>query len=196
LSRVGELQKRVASAVGPRDETTRISLANVVDRYMQVLPRAAHHAETYLQTIQARIVEQQIAVNVTRQRATASFFGGLAGGDARDVLVTVPLNPELGDYTMYHYGAPSGVNLAVGWCLTQRGSGLKKAGQVHWTGAVAAGLADLFGALELWEMTELEAMLSGIHQFAVMDAVYYIANDVKFSQDRITTKSAGFFGIG
>ena len=190
--------------MGLRDVTIKIPAKDVVDRYMQVLPRAAHHAETYLQTIQSRVGEQQIAVSVTRQKATASFFGRLGGGESRDVLVVVPLNSELGDYTMYHYSAPSGLNLAVGWCVTQRGAArdnaLNSLGSALKGGfgaaAGVAGIASLFGSLDMWELADLEAIISGIHQFAVMDAVYYIANDVKFDAERITTKSAGFFGIG
>ncbi len=182
----------------------RINIApgDVIDRYLQVIPKAAQLAEGYLQTVQNAIASQELAVHVTRQEAASGFFGAL-GKDKREVLVIVPLNSALGDYTLYQFGVPSGSNLAVGWYLAKRGAGVKglmqAVGSAHRAlgglGA-AAGMHEMFGALDMFEIADLEAILTAIHQFAVMDAVYAVATRVNFDQKRISSKSAGFFGIG
>jgi hypothetical protein len=50
--------------------------------------------------------------------------------------------------------------------------------------------------MDLFDGADLIAILSSVHQFAVMEALYAIATEVGFDRDRIGRSSAGMFGVG
>jgi hypothetical protein len=173
-----------------------VKLGEVVDRFIQVIPAASNRADQYVETITHSIREQQLPVHLSRQDASAGFIGGLRG-KTREFLVVSPENPALKDFTMLHFGVPSGSNLAIGWYLTERGRGQKNLlSAVHPLSAAATSLTEVFRNLDLFDMADLSAILSSVHQLAVMEALYAIASQVGFDRDRIDTKSIGLFGIG
>jgi hypothetical protein len=174
----------------------RVKPSDVVDRYEQVVPGAAHLADPYLQTIEGSIAKQQLPVHVSRQDVAAKFFGGIRG-TAREFLVLVPENPAHRTFAAFHFGFPIGVNLAVGWYVTEEGRGMKIiAGAIHPFSAAAAGLSDMATKMDLFDVADLIAILASVHQFAVMEALYAIASQVGFDHDRIGRRSVGMFGIG
>lgn len=173
-----------------------IKLGEVVDRYIQVVPAAGPRADMYVETIAHSIRAQALPVQLSRQEASAGFFRGLKG-KTREFLVCVPENPALKDFTVLHFGVPNGNNLAVGWYLTETGRGQKTIlSAVHPIGGLASALSDHFRNMDLFDVADLQALLSSMHQFAVMEAVYAIANQVGYDRDRIAGRSVGFFGIG
>jgi hypothetical protein len=173
-----------------------IKLGDVVDRFVEVVPAAGNRADQYVQTISQSIQQQQLPVHLTREDASAGFMRGLRG-KTREFLVAVPENPGLKDFSILHFGVPAGANLAVGWYLTESGRGQKNLLSVmHPISGAAASLSDRFRNLDLFDMADLNAILSSMHQFAVMEAVYAIAKQVGFDRERIDGRSVGFFGIG
>jgi hypothetical protein len=173
-----------------------IKLGEVVDRYLQVVPAAGSKADQYVETIAHSIQRQQLPVHLSRQEASAGFFRSLKG-KTREFLVAVPENPALKDFTILHFGVATGANLAVGWYLTETGRGQKSfLSAVHPVGGIAAALSDHFRNMDLFDVADLQAVLSSMHQFSVMETVYAIANQVGFDRDRIGERSVGFFGIG
>ena len=173
---------------------------DIVDRYMQVIPGAGTLADAYMDTIEASIASQQLPVRLAREQATAGLFGGVRGV-RRPVLLVEQNHPHLQDFSMHLFGVPSGINLAIGWYLTEAGRGGKNfamgLGNIA-GGAIgaAAAMHDVMRNLNIFDMADLQAVVSGIHQFAVMEAVYAVATKVGFDHARIARQSSGFFGIG
>lgn len=174
----------------------RVKPSDVIDRYEQVVPAAAGMADSYLQTIEQSIVKQQLPVHVSRQDVTAKAFGGIRGA-TREFLVVAPESPVHAAFRAFHFAFPAGVNLATGWYVTEEGRGAKNLiPGLHPTAAAAVGIGELLSKMDLFDVADLIAILSSIHQFAVMEALYLIASKVGYDRERIGRSSVGMFGIG
>ena len=179
-----------------------IKYGDVVDQYLQVVPGAASLADAYMDAITTSITGQQLAVNLSHDTATSGLFGGLRG-NKRPVLLAEPTDAALRDFTMYLYGVPNGVNLAVGWYLAEAGRGgknfAKGLASVHAIGAAigaTAHMSDVLRNISMFDMADLQSIITAIHQFSVMEAVYIVASKVGFDKARIGGRSSGLFGIG
>lgn len=174
----------------------RVRARDIVDRYQQVIPGAAKWAASYMAAIENGVVEQQLPVHVSRQDVSAKALGGIRGA-TREAVVIVPEASAHRAFASYHFGFPIGVHLAIGWYVTEEGSGITSIlPQMNYAGAVAAAVQQLLSKMDLFDYADLVAILSSVHQFAVMEAVYKIATEVGFDRERIGHTSSGMFGIG
>jgi hypothetical protein len=180
---------------------TTLKNSDVIDRYLQVVPGAGSLADAYMDAVKSSIVRQELAVRFSHETASAGFLGAIRG-NKRPVLMVQPEDSALIGFTVYLFGVPNGINLAAGWYLTESGRGQKnvaqKFGAIPFGGLVSAYAAmhDALRDLSMFDVADLQAIISAIHQFAVMEAVYSVATKVGFDHKRIGRQSAGFFGIG
>jgi hypothetical protein len=173
---------------------------DVVDKYLQVVPGAGTLADAFLDTIEGGIASQQLPVKISRETATAGLFGGVRG-NKRPIILLELTRPHLQGFAMHIFGVASGVNLCVGWYLTEEGRGGKNLakGLGSLGGGVlgaAAAMQDMMRNLNIFDLADLGAVVGGVHQFAVMEGIYAIATKVGFDRDRIARQSSGFFGVG
>ncbi len=168
----------------------------MIERFAQVVPGAGQHAEAYLRTIELSIAKQQLPVVVTREEVTSKFLGGVQGA-TRDALIVRSKSSAHHAFTFFHYGFPIGANLAVGWYVTEANRGtMNLAYAAHVVTAGLAGLSDMMSKMDLFDQADLLAIFASVHQFAVMEAVYAIAEKVEFDRNRVGARSSGMFGIG
>jgi len=158
---------------------------DVIESYQQVLPGAAALAEQYVSGIAQSVREQALPVEITTERAATGLLRS-AMGKSRDFLVIKPTNRALDVFRVLHYGVPSGTNLAAGWFLTGRVRGL---GQMQFR-------VPVIHDLDIFDTADLQALVVGIHQFAVIESLLTIADRVGFARDRVGVKSTGLFGLG
>lgn len=156
---------------------------DVMDAYLQVLPGAATLADEYIAGIATSIREQGLPVEISRQQASTGLLRSVMG-KSREFLVVKSTNRALDVYRVLHFGVPSGNNLAAGWYLTGRVKGF---GQRPFRVPV---LHDL----DIFDSADLQALVIGIHQFAVIDALLSIAERVGYDKERVALKSTGLFG--
>lgn len=158
---------------------------DVIESYQDVIPGAAEFAEQYVKVIADSISEQQLPVEVSMQQASTGVLRSVMG-KSRGFLVVKPTNRALDVFRVLHYGVPSGTNLAAGWFLTGRVKGL---GTMQFRVPV---LHDI----DIFDNADLQALITGIHQFAVVDSLLALADKVGYDKARINRKSTGLFGIG
>ena len=179
--------------------TVSLKHGDVVDRYLEVLPGAGTLADTFLDEVQRSIEGQKLAVSLARDSAVAGLFGGKRGVN-RPVLLATPTAPSLLDFSLYIFSVPSGVNLTVGWYLTEEGRGnknfAKNLGGVAGVIGAAAAVHDSIRNLSIFDMADLQGIMVSIHQFSVMETIFAIATKVRFDHSRIARQSSGFFNIG
>ncbi|MDA8374246.1 MAG: hypothetical protein M0Z91_08400 [Actinomycetota bacterium] len=172
---------------------------DVVDRYLEVLPGAGTLADSFLDLVEGSISAQNLPVNLSRESATAGLFGGTRGVK-RPVLLAEPTASSLADFSLYIFSVPSGVNLTVGWYLTEAGRGnknlAKSLGGVASVIGAAAAVQDSIRNLSIFDMADLQGIMVSIHQFSVMETIFAVATRVKFDHSRIASQSRGFFNIG
>lgn len=153
----------------------------VIDSFSEVIPGAADQFESYLKAIAGGVQEQGLPVRQGLENITASQ-GLFARVARRQCLAVIPNTKRLQAFKTLHYSTPVGVNLAVGWYLL----GGEKAGGTQ------VGVLN-FGGVNALEVADVQAIVQCVHQFAVMPAIYRIADSVKYERDRLTKKT-GFFG--
>jgi hypothetical protein len=157
---------------------------DVIDSYQQVLPQAAALADEYIRGIAESIRSQNLPVQLSTETASTGLFKA-AMGKSREFLVVKPTNRALDVFRILHYGVPSGSNLAAGWFLTGRVRGL---GQTQFR-------VPVIDALDIFDNADLEALVHGIHQFAVIDSILSMADQVGYGRDRVATTHKGLFGV-
>jgi hypothetical protein len=158
---------------------------DVIDSYQQVLPGAAGLADHYIGGITESIREQQLPVEISMEQASSGLLRSVMGR-TREFLVVKPTNRALDVFRVLHYGVPSGGNLAAGWYLTGRVRGLGSR-QLR---------IPVIDDLDIFDNADLQALVTGIHQFAVVDSLLAIADQVGYGKDRVNRKSTGLFGVG
>jgi hypothetical protein len=158
--------------------------SDVIDSYQQVLPAAASFADEYIKGIRRSIENQQLPVEITTETASTGLFKAVMGR-RREFLVVKPTNRALDVFRILHYGVPSGNNLAAGWFLTGRVRGL----------GTTQFRVPVIDALDIFDNADLQALVDGIHHFAVIESIMGFADQVGFSRDRVETKHQGFFGV-
>lgn len=172
-----------------------LKYGNVVDKYLMVVPGAAPLADLYMETVEASIVSQQLPVRLTHEKATSGLLGAVRG-QRRTVLLVEPESAALGDFSLFLFGVPNGVNLSIGWFMSEEGRGQKTMmGSLHPIAGAAAGMSDLFRNLNIFDVADLQAICTGVHEYAVMEAVYAISDKVGLERSRINKSSSGFLGI-
>jgi hypothetical protein len=172
-----------------------LKYGNVVDKYLMVVPGAASLADQYMDTVQASIEAQQLPVRLSHEKATSGLFGAVRG-QRRTVLIVEPESPALGDFSLFLFGVPNGVNLSIGWFLSEEGRGQKSMmGSLHPIAGVAASMSDLFRNLNIFDVADLQSICTAVHEYAVMEAVYAISDKVGLDRSRINKSSSGFLGI-
>lgn len=157
---------------------------DVIDAYLQVLPGASSLADEYIKGVAASIREQGLPVELTSQQASTGLLRSVMG-KSREFLVVKPTNRALDIFRVLHFGVPSGNNLAAGWYLTGRVKGI---GAMQFRVPVVHDI-------DIFDNADLQALVTGIHQFAVIDALLSIADRVGYDKDRVALKSAGLFGV-
>jgi hypothetical protein len=182
--------------------TTTIKASSVVEQYLEVIPGAAGMAEKYLQAIVAAVRAQQLDVTLGTTKAASGFFRQLSGAH-REFVVIVPRNENLDEFTFYHFAAPTGVNLAIGWYLTRdpKGFSVKQAAGMATaaftrSSAIGIQVAEMMLRLDLFDQADLQALMQCVHSFVVVEAMYQIADAVGYPRDRLGARSKGFFGLG
>jgi hypothetical protein len=164
-----------------------LKYGNVVDKYLMVVPGAASLADQYMDTVQASIEAQQLPVRLSHEKATSGLFGAVRGQKA---------SPALGDFSLFLFGVPNGVNLSVGWFLSEEGRGQKTMmGALHPLAGAAAGMSDFFRNLNIFDVADLQSICTAVHEYAVMEAVYAVSDKVGLDRSRINKSSSGFLGI-
>lgn len=158
---------------------------DVIDSFQQVLPQAAKFADEYISGIARSIADQQLPVEVFTESASTGLFKA-AFGVSREFLVVKPTNRKLDLFRILHYGVPNGANLAAGWYLTGRVRGLGQS-QIR---------VPVIHDLDIFDNADLQALVVGIHQFAVIDSLCSIADRVGYGRDRVSTRTSGLFGLG
>lgn len=158
---------------------------DVLDSYQTVVPSAGTYSDAYIRGIAESVRQQQLPLAVSTQQAATGMLRA-AMGQTREFLVLTPTAKNLSDFRILHYGVPSGTNLAVGWYLTGpvRGLGSKQF------------RVPVLNDRDLFDTADLVALLTGVHQFAVLEQLYAIADQVHYAQNRLGSKSTGLFGIG
>lgn len=158
---------------------------DVIDSYQDVIPGAGELAEQYVQGIAQSIQQQQLPVEIGMQQAATGLLRSVMG-KSREFLVVKPQNRALDIFRVLHYGVPNGTNLAAGWYLTGRVKGF---GNMQFRVPV---LHDI----DIFDNADLQALVTGIHQFAVIDSLLTIADKVGYDRSRVNRKSTGLFGVG
>jgi hypothetical protein len=158
---------------------------DVIESYQDVIPGAGQLAEQYVHGIAQSVREQQLPVEIGMQQASTGLLRSVMG-KSREFLVVKPTNRALDVFRVLHYGVPSGINLAAGWYLTGRVKGF---GTMQFRVPV---LHDI----DIFDSADLQALVTGIHQFAVIDSLLAIADKVGYDRSRVSRKSTGLFGIG
>lgn len=158
---------------------------DVLDSYLEVLPGSASLADQYIAGISDSIRDQGLPVDMTMQSAATGILRSVMG-KSREFLVVKPQNRSLDVFRILHFGVPSGKNLAVGWYLTGRVRGV---GQMQFRVPV---LHDI----DIFDSADLQALVTAIHQFAVIDSILVIADKVGLDRERVKRKSTGLFGVG
>lgn len=159
---------------------------DVLDSYLEVLPGSASLADQYIAGISDSIREQGLPVDLTMQSAATGILRSVMG-KSREFLVVTPQNRSLDVFRILHFGVPSGKNLAVGWYLTGRIRGV--GGQLQFRVPVVHDI-------DIFDSADLQALVTAIHQFAVIDSILVIADKVGLDRERINKKSTGLFGVG
>jgi len=180
-----------------------IKANQVVEHYLEVIPGASSLAEKYLQAIVAAVRAQQLDVELgTIKAASGGFFRQLSG-NSREFVVIDPRNSNLDEFRFYHFAAPIGVNLAIGWYLTRdaKAASLAKVaafGTAALTkqGGLGLQVAETMLKLDLFDQADLQALMQCVHSLVVMQAVYQIADAVGYPRAQLGAKSKGFFGLG
>lgn len=181
-----------------------IKASEIVESYVEVVPGASSLAETYLQAVVTAVRAQQLEVELGTIQATSGFFRQLRG-EKREFVVVDPRNPSLEGFRFYHFAAPAGINLALGWYLTRDpmsggalgAAKLATAVALHAaTKGAAAHVAESMMRLDVFDQADLQALMQCIHTLVVREAVFQIADSVGYPRDRLGAKSKGFFGIG
>jgi hypothetical protein len=168
---------------------------NVVDKYLMVVPGAASLADQYMDTVQASIEAQQLPVRLAQEKATSGLLGAVRG-QKRTVLLVEPTSAALGDFSLFLFGVPNGVNLSVGWFLSEEGRGQKTVmSSLHPLAGAAAGMSDLLRNLNIFDVADLQSICTAVHEYAVMEAVYAVSDRVGLDRSRINKGSSGFLGI-
>ncbi|MGI9099451.1 MAG: hypothetical protein ACR2H2_13350 [Solirubrobacteraceae bacterium] len=158
---------------------------DVIESYQDVIPGAGQLAEQYVQGIAQSVREQELPVEIGVQQASTGLLRSVMG-KGREFLVVKPTNRALDVFRILHYGVPNGINLAAGWYLTGRVKGF---GTMQFRVPV---LHDI----DIFDNADLQALVTGIHQFAVIDSLLAIADKVGYDRDRVNRKSTGLFGVG
>jgi hypothetical protein len=156
---------------------------DVAESYQDVIPGAGSLAEAYVHGIAQSIRDQQLPVEMGMQQAATGLLRSVMG-KSREFLVVKPTNRALDVFRVLHYGVPSGNNLAAGWFLTGRVKGL---GNMQFR-------VPVIHDLDIFDTADLQALVTGIHQFAVIDSLLSIADRVGYDRDRVKRRSVGLFG--
>lgn len=151
---------------------------NVFDQFDDLIPGAADHGESYQRTLARYVREHRVPVELdVREERLA---GGFRAPSHLFVVMT-PTDRRLHRYPSYHFAAPLGTSLKVGWYLV---------GQMAAKGL--GGWAVLGGATQN-AMDELGSLIQLIHESSVVPAMHETAAAAGFGPTSSTPRQ-GLFG--
>ena len=150
---------------------------SVVDSFKEVIPNAAALDEAYLRAVAAFVQQQNPPVTMSIEMVAASRRFG--NPDLRCLSIE-PTNKRLRWYRTLHYATPLGATLSVGWYLL--GGDRENGRQI--------GVLN-FGSISQHEVSEVEALVQLIHQYAVGPAMNQIAAQANGGGP---VQGRGFFG--
>jgi hypothetical protein len=157
---------------------------DVVDAYSEVVPGGAAYADQYLPWVQASIQEQQLPVRMQVQETATGLLKSVMG-KKRPFLVVQPDSRALDEFRQLNYAVPLGTNLAVGWYLLGRNPEFGK----------ASFRIPVIHGMDLFDLADLEALVSTLHQHAVMRTVMHIVEQAGVNPKTIKTQSQGLFNV-
>ena len=165
------------------DFVAALTSLGLLDSFNDVIPGAAQHYENYLRAISKAVQEQGLPVTMNIEAVSAS--SSLFRSTSRSCLAVTPADKRMQPFKTLHYGTPLGTNLSVGWFLLG-GEKLNDTTSVR-------GMLGV-GGLSHLDMTDLQSLVQCVHQFAVMPAVYSIADQAGYDRNQLSKKTSGFFG--
>lgn len=150
--------------------------ASVIDSFSELIPEASEEGEAYLRTLAKGIQRQAPPVELTVESVSAARSFGTR---KLQCLVVTPTNRRHRHYKTLHYATPLGVNLQVGWYFIGR----DRADGIGFMG---------IGAVNAHDVSEIQALVQLVHQFAVVPAMQQIAESMGYGASGQTRQ--GFFG--
>lgn len=154
----------------------RLGRGSIIDTFIESIPRAGSHADTYLRAVKDGIREFEPPVDL----ALDDIEG--AGVARTFCLIATPTTRRLRFYQTCHFAVPNRSTLQMGYYLI---GGDRAAGGVQLGGNYGIGVATDADA------ENVRAIVQMIHEYAVMPAIQRIADLVQF---RPPDESGGFLG--
>jgi hypothetical protein len=150
---------------------------DVLDRFEELIPNAAGHADGYLRAVVQGVRDQRVPVSADVR--PEPLTGGWRAPKT-DCLVLTPTESRLRHFEMLHYAIPIGRSLKVGYYLL---GGVKAQGLGGWA---------ILGGSNQMDMDNLQSLVQLIEECAVASAMHEVAGAVG-SGPLISRPTQGFF---
>lgn len=159
---------------------------DVLENWIEVVPHSSEYAGAYLRGVMKRIDDMQLPIEHREDKAATGFIKSITGG-SRSVVSINPTSKALNRLVMLLFAFPVGTSVSIGWFALLQNSGFGK----------GPGLRlPLIHDMDLFDNVDMRALLTSVHEFAVIPAAEALYGQAQISLDKLNRRSSGMFGIG